>query len=339
MKRVFAVLLAGLVVIFVGSAVQARAAAHLPTVEIAPCRIQTVVRTVVCGASVVSEGVRGVGPARLCTVDEVYVSVGDEVQAGDALFSATVPAGMPEYGSEAFLTDLLQGLDLSDAAIRNVFAGGLLSGFGGVEGSPVGPGETMVISAPVAGRVSAVNVRRGGLALPGLAAVSVTESGRLAVQALVPEDELYRVAVGQRATVIIRGSNEKLEGVVTAMPESVSSSTWLGGGENVGRVEIALDEESSALPGMSCTVRIAYRNLKDATLVPYEVLRRDEVGEWYLYTTDGGFVYRTYVEYLMDVDEMVAVQTEGGAPFYYLTDTRSEWKDGRSIRWRMAEEQ
>ena len=81
---------------------------------------------------------------------------------------------------------------------------------------------------------------------------------------------------------------------------------------------------------MSCTVRIVCSVEENAQTVPFDALDRDSEG-WFLYTTLGDIVEKTYVEYVADADDAVHIRALDGKRFYYLTDPTNGWSVGQRI--------
>ena len=82
---------------------------------------------------------------------------------------------------------------------------------------------------------------------------------------------------------------------------------------------------------MSCTARIVCEVEENAQTVPFDSLGRDSEG-WFLYTTLGDRVEKTYVEYVADVGDSVHIRAMDGKRFYYLKDANGGWEVGQRIR-------
>lgn len=101
------------------------------------------------------------------------------------------------------------------------------------------------IRTPVAGIISARNARIGAIASgSGEPLFRLIRDGDIELVADVPETELLKIRVGQKATMSISGDGEALSGVVRLVSPVVDQTTRLG------QVHIAIDDDNRARSGM-----------------------------------------------------------------------------------------
>ena len=311
-----------------------------PSVTVQPCKVEDVSRMLACSGSLIAERQKSICLTSLGLVRSVQAHVGDRVEAGQVLFTVTDVSQIAEYGLEQFVGSALANSDLIQAMlegrdVRSVFGDLTVSQTTDVFSSD----DVIAYTAPIGGTVTAVNVVENGIAVPGIACVTVTDEDSLYVLADVAENDVYKLKIGQQAVITVRGANEKIKGEITSLPTSVrSDGNILSPGEQIGTATIRLSGTCHGLPGMSCSVRIVTSTVKNALTVPFDALHRDSDGDYYLYVTDGDTVHKMPVIYGIDWEGRVQVITESGKPFYYVADPDMDWQDGIKVRVQLVKE-
>lgn len=194
---------------------------------------------------------------------------GESVRRGQALFAVFSPrlaAAQHEY---------LHALDLGDAALLEASAARLRAL--GLDGSAIGrlrqsrtPSDRVTYFAPVSGVVVSLGVREGGLAEPGMSAVTLTPVDRLWVVADVPEAEAARVRAGSAASLTFQAlPGERFEArVIEVLPQLQESTRTL-------QARLAVVNPSGRLAsGMLADVVIETEPGEQVVLVPTEALIR-----------------------------------------------------------------
>ena len=134
--------------------------------------------------------------------------------------------------------------------------------------------ELGTVTAPCAGKVTAVNLVRGGMASSAQPAVVIAENGEVEVTASVAEDVFMNLAVGDTAGVTIPVlSDEMVEGTISALPAAANAQTSLYD------VSVSLPSDVEPPIGAFATVTF-YTDRRDDTLsVPTEaILTGAEIG-------------------------------------------------------------
>lgn len=250
-------------------------------------------------------------------VRKLYVTVGDEVEAGQLLaeldpveFETTVAraealrigaAAERAYAEEDFerlrrlaeqavttpaqLSDARRRLETARAKQREAVAA--------LEAARVQLGYAR-IRAPIAGVVASVSTQEGETVAASLAAptfVTIVDLSRLEVQAYVDETDIGLIEPGQRVRFTVdTWPDEPFEGRVTAVRPTaelrdnvVNYVTLLEIGNRPGRV---------LRPEMTATVNIVVAGRKGAVSVPNGALRRDASGSYVLVPADAGLERR-----------------------------------------------
>jgi membrane fusion protein (multidrug efflux system) len=148
--------------------------------------------------------------------------------------------------------------------------------------------------APMSGVVASRSIEPGEQAGPGLPIFTLVQIDPLQVRVGVPEADIGRVAVGQRAAVSIPAlGGVEIEGRVRLVGVSAdpASRTYL--------VKIEVANPSRTLrPGMIAEVRIETDVMLDAVTIPGDAVVRDADGvpQVFVYFPDEERVYRRRVE-------------------------------------------
>ena len=159
--------------------------------------------------------------------------------------------------AQALVKSAQADLDLLSAAARpSAIAGaeaGIAQAAAGVQAAQTAL-DTMALTAPFAGTVTAVDIAPGEMALPGQPVITLADLGKLQVETTdLSERDLGRVAVGTRVTVFVDALKREIGGRVAHI--ALQSAT--AGGDVVYPLTIELDEQPAELRwGMSVDVEV-----------------------------------------------------------------------------------
>ena len=127
------------------------------------------------------------------------------------------------------------------------------------------------VRTPVAGTVAAKNAKVGAIAAGnGNPLFTIIRDGDVELVAEVAESDIVRVMPGQKATVSLSGSREKLSGAVRLVSPTVDPVTRLG------LVHISIDDDSKARSGMYGSAEIIVREAEGVSLPLTAVLTGSE---------------------------------------------------------------
>ena len=111
------------------------------------------------------------------------------------------------------------------------------------------------IKAPFSGVVTNTFVKEGDMANPGMPLVSVEGASKLQVMAMVSENDIVSIKKGMPVSVLVKSSNEKLDGKVS----EVSISATNTGGQYL--VKVDLDKtDATVLSGMFVNIQFPIAN-------------------------------------------------------------------------------
>ena len=137
------------------------------------------------------------------------------------------------------------------------------------------------IKTPVSGIVASRNARIGAIANgSGEPLFTVIRDGALELIADVSESDLLKIKAGQKATIALSGSRERLSGSVRLVSPMVDSTTRLGA------IHISIDDDEKARAGMYGSAEITIRQANSVAL-PLTAVNSDEDGSSVRKVKDG----------------------------------------------------
>jgi len=137
------------------------------------------------------------------------------------------------------------------------------------------------IKAPVAGVIVQRNANTGSIAsAAGQPIFVILRDGLLELHADIAEQEVLRLAVGQRAEIRVAGAATPIAGTVRLIEPTVNATTRLG------RVRIAIDDSSRVKWGMFADAVILAAE-RDALVVPISAVESSPSGFIALKVVDG----------------------------------------------------
>ncbi|MBB4231934.1 efflux RND transporter periplasmic adaptor subunit [Rhizobium mongolense] len=127
------------------------------------------------------------------------------------------------------------------------------------------------VRTPVAGTVSAKNAKVGAIALgSGEPLFTVIRDNDIELVAEVGESDIIKIEPGQKATISLAGSRDKLTGSVRLVSPTVDPTTRLG------FVHILIDDDSKARSGMYGSAEIIMKTAQNVALPLSAVLTSSE---------------------------------------------------------------
>ncbi len=280
----------------VGSFMGVRAVreANIPTVQAVTLSRQTVTETALCTGTVATAGGVEVFASVPCVAGDVRVAVGDRVNAGDVLVTV-------------------------DRA--STLAMAVSAGVSGAQQSAAAALLPEVITAPCAGVVSAVGASKGETLSATAPCVVLSENDGIVIDAVVRENVLSRVAVGQTVTVSgVAFDKKTYRGQITSLASSARTRVSGTTTETVVDAVVTLDEgecDPSLLIGLTAKVTVVVAEHEDVLLLPYDCLMQRDDGQAMVYCLKGdtavacavtvGREYAEGVEVLGGLDEQAVV--------------------------------
>ena len=231
------------------------------------------------------------------TVEEVLVTEGDEIQAGERLVKMNSDQQV-NAGTSAAVASVsaaranAENARASYSRMETLFEAGALSSQE-LDGAGVAleaaeaqlsqayAGYTQAratrdnawVSAPFSGKVGRIWARAGNMS-GSTPLLSISGNSGVVAKILLPESDIFSLEVGQPAYVTVSAIDQQsVPGVVTAVSPTVDPVS--------GQVsaEVRFDDPENILrPGLSGRVSIVTRTITDTIVLPVSVLRRTRNG-------------------------------------------------------------
>lgn len=257
---------------------------------------ETAVTLVTVNTSAVRQTIDCVGKVQSANSSEVYVEVpcvaqeicvreGQEVQAGDVLFTVDVAA------TQQVISQL---------------------------GSAVSGGTPSVVTAPVSGKVAALNVQQGEVATITAPCAVIAEDDAVHVAVMIREKHVSQIAVGQVVEITgVAFSKEVYHGTISYIADAAHQEYIGTVSETVVDAVVTLNEDeidTSLRAGLNAKASVVVNVIEEALLVPYGCIAQDERGVEYIYVyKDDGTAARITPEFGEECGDGVLV-VSGLAP-------------------------
>lgn len=118
------------------------------------------------------------------------------------------------------------------------------------------------VVAPFSGIVTQKLAEEGSMANPGMPILTIEQSGSLQIAAMVPENEIASLKVGNKATVSIEATSQNFESNII----EINPSSQFTGGQYIVKLNIPSGQVSKLLSGMYANVFIKSNGLKKDSL-------------------------------------------------------------------------
>ena len=209
-------------------------------------------------------------------ITKIYVKAGDRVQAGQLLFtinSSDIRAKQTQVDAmlkqaEAALHVAQKDFDRYTALYKQNSASAkeleqitlqYQSAKAGVEAAKGMQHEVSSqlayanVVAPFNGIVTQKLADEGSLANPGMPILTIEQGGTLQITAMVPENDISQVKLGQEADVQIEAANKNFKTKLS----QINPSSQFSGGQYIVKLAIPANELNALMAGMYATVRIS----------------------------------------------------------------------------------
>lgn len=243
--------------------------------------------SVTCSGKVERVSVKSVYPPAPASVKDMYVEVGDHVEAGAPLMDI-----------------LLTSSSTSDAeALQETYAA-LLGGYTpqtDLSRSDFTPTETeeeiQTLTAPISGKVTSVAVSNQGTLEFGKPAVTIASDEGLQVRLSVNESQISDIQVGQKAEITGVGFHTCYTGTVTSISSEAKQVVSTTGQETIVEVVVSVDQAGEDIkPGYTAKAKIVTAENDNVLIAPYETVRAEEDGSEYVFKLKGRRAVKTPVQ-------------------------------------------
>lgn len=235
-------------------------------------------------------------------MDIVSVKNGDNVNKGDLLFSY--------YKIDDAYTALLSeytGLKSADALL------GAAAKYGNAAdliGELKKYCSVESVYAQDTGMVSGLSLRQDELFTKNTTVMKLSEEYSLEIPVNINEAYIGTIEKGQKADVVFNADRSRhYSGTVTEISDEATVTSGLTGKETTVEVKLVLqDNDKSLRAGYSAECSIITSTDKNVIVLPYELIRTDEQGD-YVYTFSGGRVRKTPVTTGKEYKDGIEIKT------------------------------
>ncbi len=267
--------------------------------------------------SVISKGSVEDGDAREIRVvasshvKDVYIEVGDSVEAGQVLFDviqpsrqsiADISALIPEVSeSEYEAIELLMkqyGIDPEE------YLGQILPAFNASQQQ-----TQSAITSPISGVVTKLDAKENSTISSYRAAAVISDLSKLYVRVQIPELYINRIKKGQDVDITGDAFAKTYRGKVEKIyPTATKKSSLTGSGETVVDTLISITNPDGGLkPGYSVNAKIYTQKKKSAVTVPYNCILQDDKNNESLFVIKNGVVYKKNITTGLELDNEIEV--------------------------------
>ncbi len=224
----------------------------------------------------------------LSQVKDVFVDEGQSVNQGDPLFEV-------EEISEEVFNDVENNLNTSE--IYEVFKEyGIeipdISSFSYISS------EKNIISSPIDGIITDLNIKMGENIAPIKKAISVSDFSNLYIETMIPEAYSTKIKPGTDAKISAEAFGEN---VYSGKIESIKpTATYIPSitGEGKTFISAVIRPNSSNklfIPELTVNAKITVNTIKNALILPYECIRQDENGNEFVFCVENDNTARKHL--------------------------------------------
>ncbi|MCR4588241.1 MAG: efflux RND transporter periplasmic adaptor subunit [Lachnospiraceae bacterium] len=138
--------------------------------------------------------------------------------------------------------------------------------------------EDCIITAPLDGVVTAVNVKEGDSVTGATALAVITNFDKLQVNININEYDILGASEGSPVEIIVSALDKSYEGEIT----HISKTAKISSGVSYFESEIQFDADEDARSGMSVEVKLMINDLKQVIAIPSEAIQTAEDGTAYV---------------------------------------------------------
>lgn len=279
---------------------------------------KNVVDTVTLYGTVKEEGRKSVYANGNARIEQVYVSTGDLVKAGDPLVQLQpisvenedllVYEDVTTWTNnlyETVVTDTEQAKEEIQAAFNRLIVRETQS-------TQETIGKVYTLYSPIDGMIISLSGKAGDVVTSIFPTVVVTDLEQLSVRMDVSESAMRQIKLGNRCTISVPAlSDGSYSGEIAHIdPYAHETGVLSGGGTYVTEVIASVNNNGSALrPGYQATVKVEVGQQKNVLLIPFDAIAQDESGTEYVMVWTGKQAYRQDVVTGKEIDDYVQILT------------------------------
>ena len=251
-------------------------------------RSETVSDTLMCTGTVERANEKKLTAPQNAVIVDMLVNQGSEVEKGETVCTLRVFASdsdskvsqetyqqlWEEYQQTGVVPEEAQGLLAAASQIQS-------SNYKDTEEE----GELISITSPISGTVTSLSPIAGDVVSIGDELMTISDPKKLQVRLAVNEGNIYKIQVGQEASITGSGfPEETFEGEVLSISDEATRQASTSGSETTVEVMLKVLNPTKAIkPGYTVKASVTTEELPDTLLIPYEAVSADEDGQEWIY--------------------------------------------------------
>lgn len=291
----------------------------IPKVDAIKIEPLTVSNSVTCSGLVISKNDSDVYAPVSAYVENVYVKVGDKVEAGDPLMDISLP-NSSEYQNDSQYSDVYEAyasyLNQPEKAASSLTV------------------TTKSLIAPTSGTITAALNREPGYYVdPSKPAFVIQGDKDLQVRLNVNESQISDIKVGQSAEITGVGFKySSYSGSVTKISKKAKQINSTSGKLTIVEVTVSVDHPGNDIkPGFTAKAKIMTSNDTNVVLAPYDSVRADDNGKEFVFKIINGKAVKTHIVTGKEFDDGFEV-VKGLSPNDRIIQKPEKIWDGETIR-------
>jgi len=243
------------------------------------------------------------GPA---VVDRVYVSVGDEVVRGTALFSVTELTYGVDIDAESVKREIADAIGIDSEWFDSILAD---VDTANISATPAKNARRYTVKSPISGVVTKLEMQAGTVLSGAVSRLTVSDLTSIRVTASVGEAVSSEISIGQSVVFTGDAFENGFTGFVDEISPVVRTSLSLTGGTSTSvdigfRVPVTPE---NVKPGSTVNAKIYTEIHENSLIVPYRAVCQDDDGREYVFIFSGGTIEKRAVVTDIELEDSIEV--------------------------------
>lgn len=246
----------------------------------------TASETLLCSGTVERANERTVSASCNLVVTELFVQEGEQVEAGQQLFTARrVEEASSAATQETYLRlwEEYQATGVIPDSAEEILAAS-------AQARQAASEEPFTVISPISGTVNDLKSLEGDSAAVGDEMMTVSDPQNLQVRLQVGEADIAEIATGQQAEITGSGfPGQTFQGEVLSISDEAVQQASTTGKETVVEVILKVLEPTAEIkPGYTVKASITTEESPDVFLIPYSAVLADDDGQEYIFLVQEG---------------------------------------------------
>lgn len=189
------------------------------------------------------------------------------------------------------------------------------------------------IKAPISGVITSIADGAGGIIPAGTVVATISDLNSLQIKAMVDENNIKNVKVGQTAIITGSGFTETYYGTVKQIYPVVEKVTTDNSTKNMVGIIVSINKKNcNLMPGASVDLAIKTSEKSNVVKVPYSALRQDDSGNEYVFIFKNGTAEKRIVKTGSEDDSGIEIINGIKSGEIVIDDSPDNLKNGDLVR-------